>query len=146
MLWSRFSFEISVNSSLTPVSRVRMDSPSYPEDIVFTPSFAPSRRTRASLLLLGVSGVVAIGRSGAGSGPFARCFLVRFVWELRSVAPISAQLWREMRPFGIPIYNRKLGHSVVSYGSHTRRENFAKGPRLVTIWLLVQSAAHRISL
>ena len=46
MLWSRFSFEISASSSLAPVSLVRMDFPSYPEDIVFTLKVAPSRRTQ----------------------------------------------------------------------------------------------------
>ena len=49
-----------------------MDFPSYPEDIVFTPSFAPSRRTAPHFFIPSIKrSISASMRSIAAEMPFA---------------------------------------------------------------------------
>src|SRR6185312_10232136 len=61
-------------------------------------------------------------------GPVAKFFRARFVSQLRSAEPVSAQSWIEIRLSGRPSHNRKLGRAALSCSSHTGQKNFATGP------------------
>src|SRR6476469_6732811 len=79
---------------------------------------------------LAVWQLFATFRSGTFRGPVAKFFRARFVSQLRSAEPVSAQPWIEIRPSGRPSHNRKLGRAALSCSSHTSQKNFATGPSL----------------